>query len=113
VIRSLARRLRDRMQGIDAHEPTRELAGLVPSRMNRPVHRPESQQDVECRVPSQFGDDGIIQWLVGRRQSLPPRLIEFGVAMDSRLDSNSLDQRQASIRGLPLVDVAAGRTEPS
>ena len=35
------------------------------------------------------------------------------LAIDGRLDFNSLGQRQASIRGLPVAEVLAGRTEPS
>ncbi len=36
-------------------------------------------RDVEFKVFSQFGDDGIIQYLVHRLQSLPDVFVEFGV----------------------------------
>jgi hypothetical protein len=36
-------------------------------------------RDVEFKVFSQFGDDGIIQYLIHRLQSLPDIFVEFGV----------------------------------
>src|SRR5438128_4941067 len=39
-----------------------------------------SVRDAEFKVFSQFGDDGIIQYLVHRLQPLPDTFVEFGVA---------------------------------
>ncbi len=73
------RRLRAWVQGTDAHDRTRELVGAGLARAVAGVVDPGSFQEVEFRVHSQFGDDGIIQWLVARLPGLPRRFIEFGV----------------------------------
>jgi hypothetical protein len=38
-----------------------------------------SLEEVEFRVFSQFGEDGIVEWLVTRLPGIPERFIEFGV----------------------------------
>src|SRR5205085_3730376 len=38
-----------------------------------------SLQDAEFKVFSQFGDDGIIQYLIHRLATLPDSFVEFGV----------------------------------
>jgi len=73
------RSLRDWVQGKEAHERTRELVGAMLARQVVQVQQPASLAEVEFRVHSQFGDDGIIQWLVARLPSLPKRFVEFGV----------------------------------
>jgi len=40
---------------------------------------PASLRDIEFKVFSQFGDDGIIQYLIHRLEPLPDSFIEFGV----------------------------------
>lgn len=79
MIRPLLHRLRDWVQGTEAHERTRELLGTALAQRNRDKRGLASLQDVEFRVHSQFGDDGIIAWLVDRLPSLPRRFVEFGV----------------------------------
>jgi hypothetical protein len=73
------RRVRNWVQGIDAHERTRETMGALLARQVAQVRHPASLADVEFRVHSQFGDDGIIQWLVARLPTLPKLFVEFGV----------------------------------
>lgn len=73
------RRLRDWVQGTEQHERGRELVGAMLARQVAQVRRPASLAEVEFRVHSQFGDDGILQWLVARLPSLPKRFVEFGV----------------------------------
>jgi len=73
------RRLRDWVQGTAQHERSRELVGAMLARQVAQVRRPASLAEVEFRVHSQFGDDGILQWLVARLPSLPKRFVEFGV----------------------------------
>lgn len=73
------RRLRDWLQGREAHDRTMELTGAMLSRLVRAQHEVSSLHDVEFRVYSQFGDDGIIQWLTGRLPGLAKRFVEFGV----------------------------------
>lgn len=76
---TLYRRIRDWVQGTEAHERTRELIGVMLADRFAAKQRIASLHEVEFRVHSQFGDDGIIQWLVARLPSLPKRFVEFGV----------------------------------
>jgi hypothetical protein len=76
---ALYRRIRDWAQGTEAHERTRELIGTMLADRFAEKRRITSLHEVEFRVHSQFGDDGIIQWLVARLPSLPKRFVEFGV----------------------------------
>lgn len=50
--------------------------------------------DVEFSVFSQFGDDGIIQWLIHRLSGLSETFVEFGVG----------DYRESNTRFLLLND---------
>ncbi len=76
---TLYRRLRNWVQGTDEHERTRELIGALLTERLSEKSQIDSLHEVEFRVHSQFGDDGIIQWLVARLPSLPKRFVEFGV----------------------------------
>jgi hypothetical protein len=73
------RRIRDWVQGTEAHDRTRELIGMMLSDRFAKKQSINSLHEVEFRVHSQFGDDGIIQWLIARLPSLPHRFVEFGV----------------------------------
>lgn len=77
--RTQYRRIRDWVQGQDSHDRVRELVGNGLAREVAACTRINSLSQVEFRVHSQFGDDGIIQWLVARLPELAPRFIEFGV----------------------------------
>jgi hypothetical protein len=79
ILVSAWRRVRDWAQGTEHHERTRELVGALLAHQIAQVRAPASLAEVEFRVHSQFGDDGIIQWLVSRLPSLPRRFVEFGV----------------------------------
>jgi hypothetical protein len=70
----------------DAPELLRELRAqrlllgrLLAAQLGERAHG-ESFEDVEFRVFSQFGDDGIIQYLVRRMAIRPQTFVEFGVA---------------------------------
>ncbi|MEM1068426.1 MAG: hypothetical protein AAGI63_05995 [Planctomycetota bacterium] len=47
--------------------------------MQRDGPEPSSLADMEFQIFSQFGDDGIIEWLVQNNPSIPKSFIEFGV----------------------------------
>ena len=79
AIMTLCRRIRDWVQGNEAHERSRELIGVMLAERFAEKRKPASLHEIEFRVHSQFGDDGIIQWLVARLPSLPKRFVEFGV----------------------------------
>ena len=79
AIVTLYRKMRDWVQGAEAHERTRELIGMMLAERFSAKRQISSLHEVEFRVHSQFGDDGIIQWLIARLPSLPKRFVEFGV----------------------------------
>lgn len=76
---TLYRRLRTWVQGTEEHERTRELMGALMTEICLQKLHVDSLHDVEFRVHSQFGDDGIIQWLTAHLPTLPKRFVEFGV----------------------------------
>jgi hypothetical protein len=55
---------------------------------------------VEFRVSSQWGEDGIIDWLVERVPNIPRRFVEFGV-QDYRESNTRLLLQLRNWRGLP------------
>lgn len=79
ILRFLRTAVRDIASSRHQHEATRELVGTQLAREVRRVTQVKSLADVEFRVHSQFGDDGIIQWLVAQLPDIPRRFIEFGV----------------------------------
>lgn len=73
------RKAKNWVQGSESHERTLELLGAMLAQQTVNIRPIKSLHDAEFRVFSQFGDDGIIQWLVARLPMLPPRFVEFGV----------------------------------
>lgn len=76
---SFYRRVRAWMQGTDAHERTLELLGALLAQGVAGRSGISSLREVEFRVFSQWGDDGIIQWIISHMPSTPKRFVEFGV----------------------------------
>ena len=54
---------------------------------HRMVHPPKNIHDAEFKVFSQWGEDGIIQWIISKLPSPKPIFIEFGV--EDYLESNT------------------------
>ncbi|HXS74096.1 MAG TPA: hypothetical protein VN725_08620 [Rhodanobacteraceae bacterium] len=77
--KDLYRSVRAWVQGRDAHDRTLELVGATLAEQMAQKQGVRSLHDVEFRVFSQFGDDGIIQWLIRQLPDLPKRFVEFGV----------------------------------
>ena len=73
------RSIRGWVQGTEAHERALELLGASLALQVAERRDISSLREVEFRVFSQFGDDGIIQWVIGHLPGLPPRFVEFGV----------------------------------
>jgi len=79
ALRAVWHTFRDFVQARAQHERTRENLGALLARQVAGIQRPASMADIEFRVHSQFGDDGILQWLVARLPAIPKRFVEFGV----------------------------------
>lgn len=76
---SIYRDIRNWLQGRETQERTLELLGSMFSALNAEKTGISSLHEVEFRVFSQWGDDGIIQWLISKMPEMPKRFIEFGV----------------------------------
>jgi hypothetical protein len=55
------------------------LAGQSAARQVRGIEKLDSLWDAEFRVSSQWGEDGIIEWLVHNLNDMPETFMEFGV----------------------------------
>lgn len=73
------REFRDWVQGRELFDRQRELTGAMLARQVRALTTLDTLREAEFRVHSQFGDDGIIQWLVSRLPGLENTFVEFGV----------------------------------
>ena len=56
------------------------LQSQVLARLNRERTRLQGIQDAEFCAFSQWGEDGILDWLIERLPEIPPRFVEFGVS---------------------------------
>lgn len=63
------------------------IAGETAARQVRCLERLHSLCDAEFRVTSQWGEDGIIEWLVHQLGGIPETFVEFGV--ESYRESNT------------------------
>lgn len=63
------------------------LVGKIAARQLQAVSRIERLSDIEFGVSSQWGEDGILEWLIQRLGNVPPSFIEFGV--ENYLESNT------------------------
>src|ERR1700722_4481629 len=66
------------LQRNDLKSPKVNL-GQIQARLNTQLEEISSLQDVEFQVFSQWGDDGIIQYLIGNIDIRHKTFIEFGV----------------------------------
>lgn len=85
------------------------LQGRMASWKVRSMHQIESLQDVEFKVFSQWGEDGIIDWLI-ERVSVPPNLhtfVEFGVESYREANTRFLLENR-NWKGLILDGNASG-----
>ncbi|MEW5963652.1 MAG: hypothetical protein AB1749_08805 [Pseudomonadota bacterium] len=55
------------------------LSGQIAARQVRQMERIDTLADVEFRVSSQWGEDGIIEWLCHKLPGIPRSFVEFGV----------------------------------
>jgi hypothetical protein len=64
---------------IDILERTLFLQGVAASNACRSLHHLAHLSDAEFRVYSQWGEDGILEWLIQRLAITSTRFVEFGV----------------------------------
>jgi hypothetical protein len=70
------------------------LTGRAASFGVRQMQRINSLADVEFRVTSQWGEDGIIEWLVHKLPGIPTSFVEFGVENYSEANTRFLLQNR-------------------
>jgi hypothetical protein len=77
--RRLAQLLARAVDRSSAIERQAMLAGQIAARQVAGLDRLATLADAEFRVFSQWGEDGIIEWLVANAPGIPEHFIEFGV----------------------------------
>lgn len=91
------------------------LAGQIASRQVGAFERIDTLADVEFRVNSQWGEDGIIEWLCHQLPTIDRSFVEFGVENYAEANTRFLMQNRGW-RGLILDGnpnyMAAVRKEP-
>jgi hypothetical protein len=83
------------------------LQAQVIAESHRVLNALDALSDVEFRAFSQWGEDGIIDWLVSRLPEIPRTFIEFGVA-DYRESNTRLLLQLHNWQGL-VMDCSANR----
>ncbi len=91
------------------------LQGVVAARSLASRQRIHDLSQVEFRVYSQWGEDGIIEWLVERLPAVAPRFVEFGVETFREANCRFL-MRHRGWKGLVLdgdeANMASLRAQP-
>jgi len=91
------------------------LQGVMAARQVAALCQPDVLADVEFKVFSQWGEDGIIEWLVSRLPGIPQSFIEFGV-QDFRESNCRFLLQHRNWRGLVMdgnsENMAAVRAHP-
>ena len=77
------------------------LTGQIASKNVRSMKKLNSLADAEFRVTSQWGEDGIIDWLIEQLPNINPSFIEFGVENFAEANCRFLLQNRG-FRGLVL-----------
>ncbi len=65
-------------QAIDLANEQKLLTGKMLTQINKQLNS-DNIQDYDFRVFSQWGDDGIIQYIINKIENITPIFIEFGV----------------------------------
>lgn len=68
-------------------EKTLIAQGIFSARQLRTIEKVNTLADVEFSIFSQWGEDGIIEWLIQNLPSLPESFVEFGV--ENYVESNT------------------------
>lgn len=79
MIRNVLRRTSHFLEKRSRAEDVLFSTGLLHAKLNRAVDRVQDLSQVEWRSFSQWGEDGIIDWLVHQVEEIPQSFIEFGV----------------------------------
>lgn len=81
------------------------LLGQIASRQMSQIERARTLADLEFSVFSQWGEDGIIDWLVSRCEGIPESFVEFGVE-DYRESNTRFLLQHRNWRGL-VIDASS------
>jgi hypothetical protein len=79
IQRRAAQAVRENLSAVSRLDDLAMLSGQMTALQFRSFDSIERLSDVEFKVSSQWGEDGIIEWLVQRLGDLPESFIEFGV----------------------------------
>ena len=90
----------------DVFERNLHLNGQIAARQLRSMKKITTLEDVEFRVHSQWGEDGIIEWLVQQMPGIDRSFVEFGVENFGEANTRFL-LRNRGWRGLIMDGTAA------
>lgn len=87
-------------------ERNRIVSGAEAIRVGRRLKHVRALSDVEVGITSQFGEDGILDWLIEHAQISAPRFVEIGVGNYSECNTRFLVKNR-NWRGLAIEGDAA------
>ncbi|MEM1318476.1 MAG: hypothetical protein AAGF29_09445, partial [Pseudomonadota bacterium] len=90
----------------DIFERNLYLSGQIAARQLKTMDKIETLADVEFRVHSQWGEDGIIEWLVQKLPGIDRSFVEFGVENYGEANTRFL-LRHRGWKGLIMDGTAA------
>lgn len=90
----------------DIFERNLYLSGQIAARQLKTMDKIETLADVEFRVHSQWGEDGIIEWLVQKLPGIDRSFVEFGVENYGEANTRFL-LRNRGWKGLIMDGTAA------
>lgn len=94
------------LKGTDVWENLMLLQGAQSAFFVRQMNKLSSLGDAEFQVFSQFGEDGIVEWLISRLSGIPRSFVEFGVEDYTESNTRFL-LRNRNWRGLVMDGSAA------
>ncbi len=90
----------------DVFERNLYLSGQIAARQLKTINKIDTLADVEFRVHSQWGEDGIIEWLVQKLPGISRTFVEFGVENFGEANTRFL-LRNRGWKGLIMDGTAA------
>ena len=78
----------------DVFERNLFLNGQIAARQLKTIGKIDNLADVEFRVHSQWGEDGIIEWLVQRLPNISRSFVEFGVENFSEANNYKVGEKK-------------------
>lgn len=86
--------IKNALGSVASDEKSLLLSGAIASRQVRAMREIRTLADVEFRVYSQWGEDGILDWIIEQCDGIPQSFIEFGVESYAEANTRFLLQNR-------------------